>query len=143
MSKHPQEHTATADRDSEASEHVSSVGLYTTVYVVLMILLALTLGMDFLLTGTLKLLHVASAVALIIAFTKAMLVVLYFMHVRFASRVTWVFAASATLWLSIMLALMFSDYLTRSEQPPRTAQTLSYQQPFPQSQGPSRPVLRR
>lgn len=143
MSKYQQDHAATADRDSEASRHVSSIGLYTSIYVALMLLLGLTLGLDFLLTGTLKLLHVASAVALIIAFTKAMLVVLYFMHVRYSSRLTWVFAASATLWLSIMLALMFSDYLTRSGQPPRTAQTLSYQQPFPQSQGPSRPVLRR
>jgi cytochrome c oxidase subunit IV len=52
-------------------------------------------------------------VALTIAIIKAVLVILFFMHVKDASRITWVFCGSAFLWLVIMLALTFGDYMTR------------------------------
>ena len=44
---------------------------------------------------------------------KAVLVILFFMHVRDASRVTWIFCAAGFLFLTIMLVLTFGDYLTR------------------------------
>lgn len=53
-------------------------------------------------------------IALTIAVAKAVLVVLYFMHVRYSSRITWVFALAGFFWLLIMFALAMSDYLTRS-----------------------------
>jgi len=53
-------------------------------------------------------------VAMTIAITKATFVVLYFMHVRYSSRLVWVIVASALFWLVIMFALTFSDYWTRS-----------------------------
>jgi cytochrome c oxidase subunit 4 len=49
-----------------------------------------------------------------IAFFKASLVILYFMHVRFTNRLTQLAAASGFAWLLIMFALTLSDYLTRS-----------------------------
>jgi len=52
-------------------------------------------------------------VALTIAVIKATLVVLYFMHVRWSSRLTWVFVCAGFFWLAIMVALTLSDYLTR------------------------------
>jgi cytochrome c oxidase subunit 4 len=52
-------------------------------------------------------------VALVIAIIKAVLVILFFMHVKDASRITWIFCISAFLWLVIMLALTFGDYMTR------------------------------
>jgi cytochrome c oxidase subunit 4 len=55
-----------------------------------------------------------TVVALAIAVTKAMLVMLYFMHVRYSSRLTWVVIASGFLWLTIMVSLTLSDYLTRN-----------------------------
>jgi cytochrome c oxidase subunit 4 len=67
-------------------------------------------------------------IALIIAIAKASLVVMFFMHVKHASKLTWAFATAAFLWLAIMLALTFGDYLTRrslpgapSAQPPAPA----------------------
>lgn len=51
--------------------------------------------------------------ALTIAVTKATLVVLYFMHVRYSSRLIWVIVAAALLWLVILFAFTFSDYFTR------------------------------
>ena len=52
-------------------------------------------------------------IALVIAAIKAVLVILFFMHVKDASRVTWLFCGCSFLWLAIMLALTFGDYLTR------------------------------
>jgi cytochrome c oxidase subunit 4 len=52
-------------------------------------------------------------VALTIASLKATLVVLYFMHVRYSSRLIWVIVASALFWLALLFAFTFSDYLTR------------------------------
>ena len=52
-------------------------------------------------------------IALIIAVIKAVLVILFFMHVKDASRVTWLFCGCSFLWLAIMLVLTFGDYMTR------------------------------
>ena len=52
-------------------------------------------------------------IAMTIAVTKATLVVLYFMHVRYSSRLIWVVFTSALFWLVILFALTFSDYWTR------------------------------
>lgn len=52
-------------------------------------------------------------VMLTIACTKALLVVLYFMHVRWGTRLTWVVAASGFVWLLILFGFTLSDYLTR------------------------------
>ncbi len=52
-------------------------------------------------------------ISLAIAAQEAVLVVLYFMHVRYSSRLTWVVVAGGFLWLAIMVGLTMSDYLTR------------------------------
>jgi len=52
-------------------------------------------------------------IAMTIAVIKATLVVLYFMHVRYSSRLIWLIFASALFWMGILFALTFSDYLTR------------------------------
>jgi cytochrome c oxidase subunit 4 len=52
-------------------------------------------------------------IALTIATTKATFVVLYFMHVRYSTRLIWVIMASALFWMAILFALTFSDYNTR------------------------------
>ena len=51
--------------------------------------------------------------ALTIAFTKAILVILYFMHIKYSKRLTQVVVAAGFLWLLLMLGLTLSDYLTR------------------------------
>ena len=55
-----------------------------------------------------------TAIALSIAVVKGLLVVLFFMHIRYGSRLSWVFAAAGFVWLGIMLTLTMSDYLTRN-----------------------------
>lgn len=53
------------------------------------------------------------AVAVLIAATKAFLIVLYFMHVRHSTALIKVLIAGGLLWLAIMLSLSLSDYWTR------------------------------
>jgi cytochrome c oxidase subunit IV len=52
-------------------------------------------------------------VALTIAMAKAVLVVLFFMHVRYSSWLTWVFVGAGVAWMGHILILTMSDYLTR------------------------------
>ena len=52
-------------------------------------------------------------VAFGIAVTKATLVVLYFMHVRYSDRLTWIVVGAGFLWLGVLLVLTLSDYLAR------------------------------
>lgn len=98
----------------DTTPHVTSIGVYLVIYIALMVLLAITVTLDFYLVGTIGLL-----VAMGIAIVKGLLVVLYFMHLRDSSRLTWVFASAAFLWLAIMAGLTLSDYLTRPAYPQR------------------------
>src|SRR5689334_5540474 len=52
-------------------------------------------------------------VAMTIAVTKMMLVLLFFMHVRYSSRLIWVIVASMFFWLLILLSLTLTDYTSR------------------------------
>ena len=53
-------------------------------------------------------------VALIIATTKAVLVILFFMHVIHSTRLTWVVVIGSFLWLGVLFVLTLADYLTRA-----------------------------
>jgi cytochrome c oxidase subunit 4 len=86
-----------------------SVRGYLVVFAGLLALTALTTGVAFIDLGGI----VNAAVALTIAVTKAVLVALYFMHLRYSSRLTVVFAAAGVFWLGILVALTLSDYLSR------------------------------
>jgi cytochrome c oxidase subunit 4 len=90
------------------SEHVVPLRLYIAIFASLLGLTALTVYVAFLDLGPLN-----TVVALTIAVVKAFLVVLFFMHVRYSSRLTWVFAAAGFVWLGIMFALTMADYGTR------------------------------
>ena len=91
------------------SEHIVSLRVYLTIFLSLMVGTALTVwaGLhDF--PGPLNVI-----IALTIAVIKATLVILYFMHVRYSSRLIWVIFTSALFWLVILFALTFSDYWSR------------------------------
>ena len=90
------------------SDHILPVRTYLAIFVILLILLAATVAARYVELGRFNI-----VVALSIATVKAVLVVLYFMHVRYSSRLTWVFASAAFLWLGILLALTFNDYVSR------------------------------
>ena len=92
------------------SEHIVSVRVYITIFLVLLVGTALTVAAAFF---DFKVPRMNTVVALTIATIKATFVVLYFMHVRYSARLIWVIVASALFWMGIMFALTFSDYFTR------------------------------
>src|SRR4051794_33601321 len=52
-------------------------------------------------------------IALLIASTKALLVMLVFMHLRHSTKLTWVIALAGFVWLCIMISFTFADYMSR------------------------------
>ena len=58
-----------------------------------------------------------SIAALGIAAAKAILVLLFFMHLRYNHWLTWVFASAGVVWLGILFVLTMSDYGTRGISP--------------------------
>jgi cytochrome c oxidase subunit 4 len=91
------------------SEHVVSTRTYYTIFATLMALTALTVGVA---TFDLGRLNVVAALA--IAVVKATLVLLYFMHLRYSPRLTWLIVSVAFVWLAILIGLTMSDDLTRA-----------------------------
>jgi len=91
------------------SEHIVPPRVYYTVFGVLMLGTALTVAVSFIDLGAFN-----TVAALLIAVVKATLVVLFFMHVKYSTKLTWLVVTGSVFWLAILLTLTFSDYLTRS-----------------------------
>jgi cytochrome c oxidase subunit IV len=100
MSKHSQE--------TSGSEHVVPVSTYVAVFVALIALTALTTGVAYIDLGRWN-----TVVALVIAVIKMLLVVLFFMHVKYAAGLTRIAILAGFFWLAIMICLTLSDELTR------------------------------
>ena len=82
-----------------------------TYYLVFSGLLALTLlttGIAFVDLGPWN-----TVIALTIAVAKALLVAAYFMHLRHSQRLTLLVAGAGVIWLALLMAFAFADYLTR------------------------------
>lgn len=92
----------------EAGHGTATLRAYYRVFGALMVLTALTVAVAFVDLGPWN-----DFVALSIAITKAVLVVLVFMHVRESSRAVWLFAAAGFFWLLIFLAFVLADYSVR------------------------------
>ena len=99
------------------SEHIVPVRVYITIFLVLLVGTALTVAAAFVDFPW----RLNTIVALTIATIKATFVVLYFMHVRYSSRLIWVIFAAALFWMAILFALTFSDYETRKWDRNRTS----------------------
>jgi cytochrome c oxidase subunit IV len=81
---------------------------YYVVFAALIALLIATVAVTLVDLGALNI-----YVAMTIAVIKALLVILYFMHVKGGSRLTWVFAGMGFIWLIILFALTLADYYSR------------------------------
>ncbi len=91
------------------AEHISSVKLYVGIWLALMVFTMLTVF-----AATVDLGVFNPIVALAIATTKAVLVVLFFMHVKYAhEKLTKLVIVTAIFFFLILLALTMADYTTR------------------------------
>jgi cytochrome c oxidase subunit 4 len=91
-----------------SDSHIVPKRTYYSIYVILLVCTYLTWQIAFFDLGVLN-----TVAAVTIAVFKAVLVVLFFMHVRYSTRLTWVVVIGSLFWLGILLTLTFGDYLSR------------------------------
>ena len=94
---------------SEQSHSHPSPGLYVVILLALVIGTCLTWSIAFVDLGIWN-----PVVALTIAVIKAVLVILFFMHVYYSNKLTKLTVAAGFFWLLIMITMSLSDYLTRT-----------------------------
>jgi cytochrome c oxidase subunit IV len=90
------------------ASHILPKRVYYTIFAILLFCTYLTVQIAFLDLGVLN-----TVAALAIATFKATLVILFFMHVKYSTRLTWAVVLGGIFWLGILLTLTMSDYLTR------------------------------
>jgi cytochrome c oxidase subunit 4 len=98
-------HTSSNSAELHANH---STATYFLIYIALVILTLLTCGLSFVS-------HFAfhTSVGLAIASTKVVLILLFFMHLLHASRLTWLALIAGLLWFALLIGLTMADYLTR------------------------------
>src|SRR6476659_8483629 len=103
--------TVHAREEPSEFEHRVSPRLYLWVLIALVVLLILTAVASEFDLGPFNVI-----VAMTIALAKAALIVTYFMHLRWSTRMVRLFAAAALCWLGILFVLSLNDYLTRARE---------------------------
>jgi cytochrome c oxidase subunit 4 len=93
---------------SSSSVHVSPIRVYVLIWSLLMIVTAITVVVAYQNLGPLN-----NIVALGIAATKATLVILYFMHAKYSTRLTKMVIIAAFIWLVILIAFTLFDFGSR------------------------------
>ena len=88
--------------------HIVAKKTYYWVIVWLFVLLVLTVMAAEFEAGSWNL-----PIALTIALVKTVLIVTFFMHLRFSTPLVWLFAASGFFWLLILLTFIAADVTTR------------------------------
>jgi cytochrome c oxidase subunit 4 len=97
------------DEHGAHTEHIVPISTYLLVFLALMVGTALTTWVAYIDLGKWN-----TVVALVIAFVKMTLVVLFFMHVKYATGLTRVIIIAGFFWLAIMITLSCQDELTRT-----------------------------
>lgn len=96
----------------QTSSHSHEVRTYLAVYALLLVLLGITVIAAQFEVGRWNL-----VVTLAIASTKAILIVLYFMHVKHGTPLVKLVVIIGIFWMVIMVTLTISDYWTRPWDP--------------------------
>ncbi len=90
------------------SNHIVPLRVYFAIAAALFVLLGLTIVVAHIDLGPFNI-----VAALAIAIVKMLLVVLFFMHVKYSSKLVMLFAAAGVFWLAILFMFTLSDFLTR------------------------------
>ena len=90
------------------AEHIVTKKQYSLVFGALLLLTFVTTAVGMMDLGRLNV-----VVALVIAVIKAMLVVLFFMHIYWSTKLTRVVVVSGIAWLVLLLWLTLTDVLSR------------------------------
>src|ERR1044072_4772658 len=101
--------------------HETTKRTYYIIFAALMALLVVTVGAAFIPWGS----RIGIVIAMAVAIVKAVLVVMYFMHVKGSSGLTKVFVVAGLAWLAILMGITLADYNSRkwlTGNPPMTVQ---------------------
>ncbi len=90
------------------SDHIVPLRVYIIIAVALFALLGLTIAIARIDLGPFNI-----VAALAIAIVKMLLVVLFFLHVKYSSRLVALFAVGGVFWLVILFMFTLSDFMTR------------------------------
>jgi len=90
------------------SGHIVPTRVYYTIFGILLVMTYLTTQIAYLDLGAFN-----TVAALAIAGFKATLVVLFFMHVKYSTRLTKLAVLGGLYWLLILLTITLTDYMTR------------------------------
>ena len=91
------------------SAHIVPRRTYFVIFALLMLCTYITVQVAFYDLGALN-----TVVAMVVAVFKAVLVVLFFMHVKYSSKLTWAVIIGSVFWLGILLVMTLGDYVTRA-----------------------------
>jgi len=90
------------------TEHIVTKKQYALIFAILMLLTLITTAIGMIDLGRLNV-----VVALVIATIKALLVVLFFMHIYWSSKLNKLVVVSGVAWLALMLWLTLTDVFSR------------------------------
>jgi cytochrome c oxidase subunit IV len=96
-------------KDPEAIHHIVTPKTYLAVWITLLVATALTTGAAFI-----DLHEFNPILALAIACFKAVIVILFFMHVYFSSRLMKLTVAAGFFTFIVLITMTLSDYVSRS-----------------------------
>jgi cytochrome c oxidase subunit 4 len=88
--------------------HVHPIKMYVAIFAILIVLTVSTVIIAEIDLGELNIFA-----AMAIAVTKAMLVILFFMHVKESPRLTKLVVVAGFFWMAILFGLTFNDYISR------------------------------
>jgi cytochrome c oxidase subunit IV len=109
MAEHHIGHHGDAHGSRRGVHVIVPIKVYLWVFFALMVLLVLTLY-----AASKDLGEWNIVIAITIAVIKALLVLLFFMHLYYSTKLVKLFSAAALFWLAILFALTLGDYFTRS-----------------------------
>lgn len=90
------------------AHHIAKPRFYVGIWIILICLTVLTAGVAKIDLGVFN-----APIAIVIACTKASIVALFFMHMKWSDTPTRVAGVAALFWLAIMFFLSLADFLTR------------------------------
>ena len=108
MTEHGEQIQASAEHHQHA-HHIVSPKVYVVILLALLLGTALTVLASFWELGVWN-----PIIALAIACAKASLVVLYFMHVRYSTRLTMLTVFAAVFMFLTLVGMTLADYITRA-----------------------------
>ena|SRR5882762_547024 len=102
-------HANTAGHAEEHEHHIVSPKVYFLIFLALLVGTAITIGASYLDLGPYN-----AALAIAIACTKATLVVLYFMHIKYSSKLMKLTVGAGVFTFLILVGMSMSDYISRA-----------------------------